>query len=177
MRDKKTPVVGIHGRKSEAAGAESISQVSAFTLRQGMQTCPGHPDKRASLSVKRTADGRWLLHCFAGCRTEEILAALGLTWQDLFEDRPTPQPHRRDDHPVDHQGGDRGLARALRQPWAKPGVLRRYRIADLARRLDHLAAGAARKAGALGPDDSATWDRLEAAATFTRMAEWVTSEL
>ena len=29
--------------------------------------CPAHDDTRASLSVKRGADGRALLHCFAGC--------------------------------------------------------------------------------------------------------------
>ena len=39
--------------------------------------CPCHDDKNPSLSVKM--NGRLLLHCFAGCSYERIVAALGLT--------------------------------------------------------------------------------------------------
>ncbi|MCB1919719.1 MAG: toprim domain-containing protein [Candidatus Competibacteraceae bacterium] len=39
--------------------------------------CPCHEDKTPSLSVKM--NGRLLLHCFAGCRYEHIIAALDLT--------------------------------------------------------------------------------------------------
>ncbi|MBK8751712.1 MAG: hypothetical protein IPL99_08705 [Candidatus Competibacteraceae bacterium] len=46
--------------------------------------CPCHEDKNPSLSVKM--NGRLLLHCFAGCRYDHILAALGLT-----PERPTGQ--------------------------------------------------------------------------------------
>ena len=52
-------------------------------LQEGLHHCPAHPDRRPSLSVRRAADGRWLLHCFAGCDTETILAAAGLTFADL----------------------------------------------------------------------------------------------
>jgi len=37
------------------------------------------------LSVK-LADGKILLHCFGGCATDQVLAALGLELQDLFPD-------------------------------------------------------------------------------------------
>lgn len=50
-----------------------------------MARCPAHPDRRPSLSV-RDGETRVLLHCFAGCQTEDVLAALGLGWRDLFED-------------------------------------------------------------------------------------------
>jgi hypothetical protein len=48
--------------------------------------CPaaGHDDRVASLSIGIGDDGRALLHCQAGCSTEEILAAMGLTMKDLF---------------------------------------------------------------------------------------------
>lgn len=46
--------------------------------------CPAHDDRRASLSVTRGADGRVLLHCFAGCPFSAILAAVNLTASDLF---------------------------------------------------------------------------------------------
>ncbi len=46
--------------------------------------CPGHDDRNPSLSVGIGADGRALIHCFAGCETEAVLAALELRWADLF---------------------------------------------------------------------------------------------
>jgi 5S rRNA maturation endonuclease (ribonuclease M5) len=45
--------------------------------------CPAHNDQEASLSIK-DADDRILVHCHAGCPTEEILGSLGLTWTDLW---------------------------------------------------------------------------------------------
>src|SRR5215211_5687565 len=51
---------------------------------KAMCFCPAHDDrKESSLSVK-AEDYRVLLHCFAGCRPEDIITALGLEWSDLF---------------------------------------------------------------------------------------------
>jgi hypothetical protein len=51
---------------------------------KAMCFCPAHDDrKEASLSVK-AEDGKVLLHCFAGCRPEYVIAVLGLEWSDLF---------------------------------------------------------------------------------------------
>ena len=49
-----------------------------------MANCPAHEDAKASLKVDIGADGRALLKCHAGCSTDEIVAALGLTTADLF---------------------------------------------------------------------------------------------
>jgi hypothetical protein len=38
--------------------------------------CPAHDDGRASLSLRELDDGRVLLHDFAGCAVEEVLAAV-----------------------------------------------------------------------------------------------------
>lgn len=46
--------------------------------------CPAHDDRRPSLSIAVTEDGKILIHCFAGCDTGDVLAALGLGWGDLF---------------------------------------------------------------------------------------------
>lgn len=46
--------------------------------------CPAHADKRPSLAIRETNDGRVLLHCFAGCGAAEVLAAVGLEFSDLF---------------------------------------------------------------------------------------------
>jgi len=46
--------------------------------------CPAHEDRRASLSIGEGGDGRALLNCHAGCKTETICAALGLRMIDLM---------------------------------------------------------------------------------------------
>lgn len=46
--------------------------------------CPAHEDRSPSLSISEGHDGRVLLHCFAGCSTESVLAAIGLSMRDLF---------------------------------------------------------------------------------------------
>jgi putative DNA primase/helicase len=45
--------------------------------------CPSHADSTPSLSVTEP-DGRILLHCFANCATEDVLAKINLTMGDLF---------------------------------------------------------------------------------------------
>lgn len=46
--------------------------------------CPAHEDRSPSLTVKLVPDGRILMHCFAGCGTDNVLGALGLGMTDLF---------------------------------------------------------------------------------------------
>jgi putative DNA primase/helicase len=53
-----------------------------FTAR-----CPSHDDARPSLSIGLGDDGKVLIDCHAGCETQEVLQALGLTWTDLFPRR------------------------------------------------------------------------------------------
>ena len=57
--------------------------------RQGkgyVACCPAHDDKTPSLSLAEGADGRILLHCFAGCGANDVLASIGLTINDLFDE-------------------------------------------------------------------------------------------
>lgn len=51
-----------------------------------MARCPAHPDRRPSLSLGQTDAGVVLLHCFAGCASDDVLRALGLEFADLFPD-------------------------------------------------------------------------------------------
>src|SRR5262245_8453537 len=47
--------------------------------------CPTHDDRsRDSLSISLGNEGRVLLHCFAGCTIEAILAKVGLRMRHLF---------------------------------------------------------------------------------------------
>lgn len=55
--------------------------------------CPAHEDRRASLSIAEGDDGRALVKCHAGCKTDAICAAVGLTVLDLMPTAsmmPTP---------------------------------------------------------------------------------------
>lgn len=46
--------------------------------------CPAHNDKSPSLAIRELGDGRVLLHCFTGCSTADVLAAVGLEFADLY---------------------------------------------------------------------------------------------
>src|SRR5215217_3575525 len=48
--------------------------------------CPAHDDRNnPSLSVGVGEDDKVLLHCFVGCKFEDIISAMGLEQPDLFE--------------------------------------------------------------------------------------------
>ena len=49
--------------------------------------CPAHEDRSPSLAIKDGEDGRVLIHCFAGCETENVLSAIGLTFSDVMPER------------------------------------------------------------------------------------------
>lgn len=54
--------------------------------------CPAHEDRSPSMTVKETPE-TILIHCFAGCSTESILGAVGMTFDDLYPDhRETVKP-------------------------------------------------------------------------------------
>ncbi len=53
--------------------------------------CPAHADKNPSLSVGMGDGGQILLRCSAGCPTEAVVEALGLTMSDLFPDKEEPR--------------------------------------------------------------------------------------
>lgn len=56
--------------------------------------CPSHEDRAPSLSINTRRDGDGvILKCHAGCTVDEVLSALGLTLQDLF-DAPLEKPAR-----------------------------------------------------------------------------------
>ena len=44
-----------------------------------MAKCPAHEDRTPSLRVSAGRDGRALLYCHAGCGTETVVKALGLS--------------------------------------------------------------------------------------------------
>ena len=53
--------------------------------------CPVHNDSTPSLSINQGKDGKILIHCHAGCRTANILAAVGLSMKNLMPSNGNPQ--------------------------------------------------------------------------------------
>ncbi|MFJ3858140.1 phage/plasmid primase, P4 family [Streptomyces sp. NPDC090085] len=47
--------------------------------------CPAHQDSRPSLRIWRGEDNKVRLTCRAGCDTADVIAAVRLTWGDLFD--------------------------------------------------------------------------------------------
>ena len=68
---------------STAALLDRLSGVKQTAPGCWLARCPAHEDRSPSLSI-RDSDNRVLLHCFAGCSTDAVLASLGLTFIDLF---------------------------------------------------------------------------------------------
>jgi 5S rRNA maturation endonuclease (ribonuclease M5) len=65
--------------------------ISRFEKKRKTQTgfmlvCPSHDDspKTPSLHASPARDGGVLVKCFAGCTSENVMSALGLTMKDLF---------------------------------------------------------------------------------------------
>ena len=65
---------------------KKVKTTAGFNVR-----CPAHADGSPSLHVTKSGDGKIMLHCFAGCTTEAVVAALGLGMKDLFPDSPAKQ--------------------------------------------------------------------------------------
>ena len=60
-------------------------------------SCPTREDKSPSLAIAEKDDGTVLLHDFGGDSVEAILGAVGLSFSDLYPDKPGPvgKPVRR----------------------------------------------------------------------------------
>lgn len=76
----------------------ALTQTTGYTPPggKGNWRCPAHPDNTPSLAVSN-GDGRVLINCHAGCPVEAVLAALGLTYVDLYDEPATAtRPTRRE---------------------------------------------------------------------------------
>lgn len=124
-----------HGSASSTRPIDAILTRCTGVRRVGDHNytarCPAHDDQRNSLSFTEGRNGEVLLNCFAGCRTEDVVAALGLTMSDLYpRDSRDDKPDRFDHsgHPcrritVDDLARDKGLpAEFLRTIGVEQGV-------------------------------------------------------
>lgn len=71
--------------------------------------CCAHDDRSPSLALAEGDDGRVLVKCFAGCSVENVLGAVGLTFDALF-------PPKAIDHhvkPMRHRFNARDVLEAM----------------------------------------------------------------
>ena len=75
------------------ASAEAVLQRLDAVQKSGngwRARCPACSGTSRKLSIAES-DGRILVHCFGGCRSDDVLAAVGLSWADLHPPRHWPQ--------------------------------------------------------------------------------------
>ena len=72
----------------------ALEAAGCYQKRSGGDwTCPAHEDSTPSLSVNQ-GDKGVVIHCQAGCHTDDVLRQIGLKQSELFD-----EPARRDDKP------------------------------------------------------------------------------
>ena len=66
---------------------ERLERVRRTGPDRWLARCPAHQDRRPSLSIREGDDDKTLVHCFAGCSVEDIVAAARIDITDLFPPR------------------------------------------------------------------------------------------
>jgi hypothetical protein len=66
---------------------DRLERVKQTAPDRWLARCPAHEDRAPSLSIRELDDGRLLVHDFGGCEVGDVLAAVGLSLGDLFEQR------------------------------------------------------------------------------------------
>jgi hypothetical protein len=85
------------GRGAEGVHGEANARILLDRL-DGVQPsgngwrarCPACGGRSRKLSIAESG-GKVLVHCFAGCKAEDVIGAVGLTWADLFPPRSWPE--------------------------------------------------------------------------------------
>ncbi|NOT01035.1 MAG: hypothetical protein HOP29_10445 [Phycisphaerales bacterium] len=78
----ETPIQKVLAALERTAGHKPIREGAGWSAR-----CPSHEDTNPSLSVGVGDNGAVVLCCHAGCPSESITSAIGLTMSDLFPPR------------------------------------------------------------------------------------------
>jgi hypothetical protein len=116
------------------SGAAADRVISALTGRgsavretngQMMAQCPAHNDHNPSLSI-RAVEGQVLIYCFAGCQTGDVLAALGMTEADLYDERSAT--YRYEDGRTVRRRYDKDGKKRFAQNGHRSNVVQLYRL-------------------------------------------------
>ncbi|MDB5327429.1 MAG: hypothetical protein JWM57_2998 [Phycisphaerales bacterium] len=78
--------------------------------------CPSHDDRNPSLSIGQGEGGRILLHCHAGCKTDNVCVALGLKTSHLMNNQPYQKQKAKKYPPQERSALIAGLSRSKGGP-------------------------------------------------------------
>ncbi len=81
----------------------ALTKVRRMGKDRWLACCPAHGDRKPSLSIRETPDGRVLLHCWTGCSVEAILESVGLTFDALFPEKELGHHVPRERTPFSHR--------------------------------------------------------------------------
>ncbi len=81
---------------------DRLDGVKVESEGQWIARCPGHNDRKPSLSIGVGDDGRVLLHCQSGCSIDEVLAAMNppMTKTELFADSNSSATRRNGERKI-----------------------------------------------------------------------------
>ena len=65
-----------------------LDRVKCTGPRKWVASCPTREDRSPSLAIRELDDGTVLLHDFGGDSVEAVLHALGLSFADLYSEKP-----------------------------------------------------------------------------------------
>ncbi len=136
--------------------------------RRWKAICPSHEDRNPSLGIRLVTDGRVLLHCFGGCRTEDVLRALQLEWSALFAGARTLHARRTRRETEWERASREALEREERAAARRARWLPYWIAADHVREYSKVAAIVRAYATALGETDPAIWPILALGAAVER---------
>ena len=82
-------VASVHGEANARILLDRLDGVQ--TQGKGWRArCPACGGSSRKVSIAES-DNRVLVHCFAGCKAEDVIGAVGLKWADLMPPRHWPQ--------------------------------------------------------------------------------------
>jgi hypothetical protein len=123
----------VNARPREASKLKALlsklKSVQSTDSNKWKACCPAHSDRKPSLSIRVANDGKILIHCHAGCPTEKVVTALGMSMSDLFLDS-------NDGRSTDNRKSRRTFATLskavaeLKRSYGKPSGRWRYLDAD-----------------------------------------------
>ncbi len=65
-----------------------LTRVKKAGIGKWIASCPTRDDKSPSLAIRELEDGTILLHDFGGDSVEAVLGAVGLSFTDLYPEKP-----------------------------------------------------------------------------------------
>ncbi|MFI5752428.1 hypothetical protein ACIBBE_42780 [Streptomyces sp. NPDC051644] len=95
------------------------SRIAIHRAHKVKATCPAHDDAEPSLAADyKPAERKTVVYCHAGCHTEDVVAEIGLTLADLYDD-PMPEEKKTRRRAIPRARGAKRTIRTKNTPQPK----------------------------------------------------------